>query len=424
MDIIGWISNIINGKKVQASTTHTTPMTLDQLLAAIGPSHQSSSGVSVTPDAAMRQATVYSCIRLLSETISQLPLHLYERTADGRERAVNHPLYPVLRATPNSYMTASEFWQFTIACVLLRGMSCSYKVMVGNKLKELIPIAPDSIEEIWNGNQRYYSVVLANGKAEQLPPEAIFCVKGMSLDGQTAVSPIKFAVNSIGGAISTEAYSSAFYKNGARPSGLLKTAAVMDETKINDLRAKWNMQHGGTGAGGTAILTAGLEFQPISMSNEDAQLLELLGFQRTEICGIFGVPPHMIGAIEKTSSWGTGLAEQSLSFIKYTIAPWLNRVEQSISRDLLGPADRKKYYPEFLTEQFLRGDTKNRYDSYKIALGGTQNPGFMTPNEIRKLENLPPIEDGDVIYKPEPAEGPGRPDEKQAETQGGDTPAK
>jgi len=429
MGLIEWFKKTITGDQeqvqdalvpVRASTTHTAPMSIETLTELIGSTSQSASGVSVTPAAAMRQATVYSCIWLMSETVSQLPLHLYERIGDSRERATTNPLYTLLRSTPNGFHTASEFWQFIVACVLLRGMAAAYKVMVGSRLRELIPISPDSINEIWRGTRRSYNVILPDGLSQELGPENFLIVKGLTLNGQDAISPIKYMANSIGLAISTNDYSSKFYKNGARPSGALETDAALDPEKVKALREAWSLQHGGSNVGGTAVLTAGLKFKPMSMSNEDAQLLELLNFSRGEIAGIYGVPPHMIGAIEKTSSWGTGLAEQSLSFIKYTIAPWLNRIEQSISRDLLTPAEQKRFYPEFLTEQFLRGDTKNRYEAYKVALGGTQNPGFMTQNEIRHLENLPPVEGGDKLYQPEPSAGrkeEGGSDEEQAPTE-------
>jgi len=417
MGLLSWIKQIFVSEGVKGDISD--PIDINKLVELIGSANISASGVSVTPEAAMRQATVYSCIRLLSETISQLPLHLYRRTESGRERAADHPYYSLLRIAPNGYMTASEFWQFKAAAVLLRGMACSYKNRIGNKVVELIPISPSSVDEVWTGGRRAFHVVFADGTAKILPPEDIFCIKGLSLNGREAISPIKYAANSVGLSISAQDYSAKFYKNGARPSGLLKTPGTLDETKVELMKAAWKSQYNGEKAGSVAVLSGGLDFQPISMSNEDAQLLEILGFNRTEICGIFGVPPHMIGAIEKTSSWGTGLAEQSLSFIKYTIAPWLNRIEQSIIRDILPLKDRQQYYPEFLTEQFLRGDTKNRYESYKLALGGTQNPGFMTPNETRRLENLPPIEGGDSLYRPVSKAGAEEgviEHEKQAET--------
>jgi len=157
-----------------------------------------------------------------------------------------------------------------------------------------------------------------------------------------------------------------------------------------------------------------MEYQPITMSPEDSQLLELMGYNRTEICGIFGVPPWLVGAIEKTSSWGTGLEEQVRGFVKFTINPDLVGIQQRIWKDLLSTPEKKRYYAEFLTEQLLKGDIKTRNEAYKAALGGTQHPGYMVPNEIRKLENLPPLEGGDELFRPK-SDGKVNNDEQQTE---------
>jgi len=411
-----WISKFFTDESGMSNSI-SAPLSIDQMFEMLaGDYANSESGVSVTPERAMRQATVYSCVRLISETISQLPLHLYKKTAEGRERAESHWLYDLLRNQPNDYMTASEFWQFIAAGVVMRGRACAFKVKVGSRVKELIPIAPACIEENWNSdNTRTFRIQFANGTYAEVDAEDVFCVRGLTLDGREPVSPIKYQANSIGLSISTTAHSSRFFKNGARPAGVLKTPNQLKEDVIKNMREQWQEQHGGANSGKIAILSGGLDYSPISMTNEDAQLLELMGFNRTDICGIFGVPPHLVGAIEKTSSWGTGLAEQVLGFLTFTISTWLVRIEQSISRDLLSKPERRQYYPEFLTEQFLRSATKDRFDSYKAALGGTQHPGFMAVNEIRKLENLSPLPGGDVLYRPIPSARRAEPDAQTAE---------
>jgi HK97 family phage portal protein len=222
----------------------------------------------------------------------------------------------------------------------------------------------------------------------------------LTLDGKTAVSPIKYMAEMIGLSVAAQSHTAKFFKNGARPAGVLKTPGELNPDSIEALKKNWQEAHGGANSGKLAVLTGGMEYQTITMSPEDSQLLELMGFNRTEICGIFGVPPWLVGAIEKTSSWGTGLEEQVRGFVKFTINPDLVRIKQRISKDLLNPVEKKRYYAEFLTEQFLKGDTKSRNEAYKAALGGTQHPGYMSVNEIRKLENLPPLPGGDELYRP------------------------
>lgn len=406
MGLISWIGKFFKDE-TGVRNDISAPASIDKILEMIASDYAGSeSGVVVSAERAIRQATVYSCVRIISGTISQLPLHLYQRTTESRNRAESHWLYDLLRNQPNDYMTASEFWQFMAAGVVMRGRACAYKVRIGNRTKELIPIAPNCIDEDWKpDNTRTFRIQFANGTYAEVDPEDVFCIRGLTLDGRSPISPIKYMANSIGLSIATTAYNSKFFKNGARPSGVLKHPNVLKEEIVEKLRESWQQQHGGENSGKIAILSGGLDYLPISMTNEDAQLLELMGFNRTEICGIFGVPPHMVGAIEKTSSWGTGLAEQVLSFIKFTIGPWLVRIEQSVSRDLLSKPERRQYYPEFLTEQFLRSATKDRFESYKAALGGTQHPGFMAVNEVRSLENLSPLPGGDELYRPQPSKG-------------------
>jgi len=399
MGIFSWI-----GRFFKNESPISSPKTVDEMLELLGGLYESSAGVTVTPETAIRHSTVYSCVKIISETVAQLPCVLYERE-DGddnvRKRAKNHNLYSLLRNAPNDFQTAFEFWQFMAAAKALRGMGCAYKNMIGSKVIELIPIAPDSIVENWNSDGSHdFDVIFADGRAEKVDPKYIFCIKGMTLDGRNAISPIKYNANMMGLSIAAQDHTAKFFKNGARPAGVLKAPGSLSTEAIKALKENWQEAHGGANSGKLAVLTGGMDYQSITMSPEDSQLLELMGFNRTEVCGIFGVPPWLVGAIEKTSSWGTGLEEQVRGFVKFTINPDLVRIQQRISKDLLTPVERKRYYAEFLTEQFLKGDTKSRNEAYKAALGGTQHPGYMAVNEIRKLENLPPLPGGDDLYRP------------------------
>lgn len=413
MGLFSWLRRIF-----QDEAPISSPKTLDEILELLGGLHESSSGITITPETATRHSTVYSCVKIISETVAQLPCVLYQRTGsagDIRERAKSHYLYGLLHDAPNDFMTAFEFWQFIIAARVVRGMGCAYKNIVGSKIIELIPISPDSICENWhNDGSHDFGITFHNGHTETVDPKYIFCVKGLTLDGRTAISPIKYAAEIIGLSIAAQSHTAKFFRNGARPTGVLKTPASLKQETVEELKKNWQESHGGANAGKIAVLHGGLDYQSITMSPEDSQLLELMGFNRTEICGIFGVPPWLVGAIEKTSSWGTGLEEQVRGFVKFTINPDLVRIQQRISKDLLSSAEKKRYYAEFLTEQFLKGDIKTRNEAYKAALGGTQHPGYQTVNEVRKLENLPPLHGGDELYRPK-SEGKVTGNDKQNE---------
>lgn len=364
-----------------------------------------SGGSLLSPDDAMRQATVYSCVTLIADNVAQLPLHLYRKTEEGRQKAFKHPLYEILNRKPNEWQTPFEFYQFLLLSLLLRGMACAYIVRAGGKIKSLLPVPPDCISEVWEGNKRYFLVSFADGVQKEVDPGHIFCIKAMSFDGKTSASPITYAANTVGVSLAAEKYNAGFYRNGARPSGILTTAQSLSKETAKEIGESWLTSYGRGNSGKTAVLWGGMEYRTVSMSNEDAQLLQLMSYQRTDIASIFRVPPHMVGAVDKTSSWGTGIAEQKQSFLTFTLQPWITRIQQAVSRDLLREEEKKDYYAEFLTDKFLQADQKSRTDSYKAALGGTQHPGYMTVNEIRRLENLPAAEGGDKLYSPVPPIG-------------------
>lgn len=360
------------------------------------------SGGRVTEQAAMKQATVYACVSLIADNVAQLPLHLYEHGPNGRTRAVRHPLYRILRGRPNSWQTSFEFWQYMTLSLLLRGIACAQIARgVGGEVVSLIPLAPHAYQEVWDGADHYYDVTLVDGTHARLQPDEVFCIKAMSLDGRYAVSPIEYAAaNTVGLSLDAIKYARAFYKNGARPGGVLTTPAMLTTPKAKEMQQEWEETYSGSNNGRVAVLYGGLTYQPITMSNSDAQLLELMGYNDKKICGLYRVPPFLVGVDDGGTAWGTGMSEQKQSFITFTINPWCERIVAAIYRDLLRGSEKAHYYAEFLTEQFLKGSPKEASDAYKLALGGTQNPGYMTINEVRRRENLPELPDCDEIYKP------------------------
>lgn len=354
----------------------------------------------ITPEIAMKQNTVYACVTIIADNIAQLPVHLYKRVRDGRERADDHPLYKILHDQPNSWQTAFEFYQYMTVAMLLSGMACAYIGRMGSRIVSLVPIPPNAVKEVWDGDNHFFNVTFADGSIKSVSPEDIFCVKAFSLDGRYSASPIEYAARTINLGLTSLKHNSKLLGNGATPSGILTTPNNLKKETVDSLRESWHKNYGGENTGRTAVLWGGMEFKPISMSNTDVQLLELMNFQRAEIASFFRVPAYMVGAADKASAWGTGMTELKQSFITFTLAPWLARFQNSISRDLLSPVDRKKYYAEFLTEQFLAANQRERAEVYKVALGSSQGPGWMTVNEVRVKENLPEIAGGDKLYEP------------------------
>lgn len=354
----------------------------------------------MTPELAMKQNTVYACVTIIADNVAQLPVHLYRRVRDGREEASDHPLYKVLHDRPNSWQTPFEFFQYMSASMLLTGLACAYIGRSGDRVVSLVPLPPNAVREVWDGDRHWFDVTFADGGVRRVDPSDIFSVKAFSLDGRYAVSPISYAARTINLGLDSLKHNSQLLGNGAAPSGILTTPNSLKPETIKDIGENWNKNYAGDNTGKVAVLWGGMDFKPVTMSNSDVQLLELMAFQRAEIAAFFRVPAYMVGAADKASAWGSGMTELKQSFITFTIAPWLTRIQDAISRDLLAPADRRKYYAEFRTEQFLMANQKERTEAYKVALGSSQGPGWMTVNEVRKKENLPEIEGGDKLYEP------------------------
>lgn len=375
-------------KRIMASTA------TEQLLEAIRVGSTSTSGSAVSPDNAMRVSAVYACVRILAETMAQVPLLLYKREGDGRQRASDHPLYSILHDAPNDYQTSFEFREMMQGHVALRGNAYALKVYSRGILQELLPIHPDRMCAEGKGGRIIYKFTDANGRQHERTNKEIFHIKGFSSDGYVGMSPIKVARDIIGMTITTEQYGASLFKNGAKPGGILKHPSHFKDKDTRDrVRDSWDAFTGGSNAGKTAVLEEGMEWVKVGMTSEDAQYLEQRKFQISEIGRIFRVPAILLQHDDKTSTFAS--AEQfMLSFVVHTMTPWFTRWEQSISQQLLTPEDRAAgIKAEFLMDGLLRGDTKSRYEAYASAI----DKGWMMKNEVRVRENLDPIDGLDEV---------------------------
>ena len=363
----------------------------------------SSSGKVVTERSAMQMTAVYACVRILSEAIAGLPLHMYRYKDDGgKEKALNHPLYLLLHDEPNPEMSSFVFRETLMTHLLLWGNAYAQIIRNGKgEVVALYPLMPNKMTVSRDETgQLYYTYQKSQ---EELPkdntytvtlhPSDVLHIPGLGFDGLVGYSPIAMAKNAIGLAIATEEYGSKFFANGAAPSGVLEhPGTIKDPQRV---RESWMSQFGGSvNSNKIAVLEEGLKYTPISISPEQAQFLETRKFQINEIARIFRVPPHMVGDLEKSSF--SNIEQQSLEFVKYTLDPWVVRWEQSIQRTLLTPEEKKTYFVKFNVEGLLRGDYQSRMSGYATA---RQN-GWMSANDIRELENLDriPAEDGGDLY--------------------------
>jgi HK97 family phage portal protein len=361
------------------------------------------SGKTVTERSAMQMTAVYSCVRILSEAIAGLPLHLYRYTNTGsKEKAIDHPLYTLLHDEPNPEMTSFVFRETLMTHLLLWGNAYAQIIRNGKgEVVALYPLMPNrmTVDRDENG-QLYYEYQTSQDEAHtmkgslvRLSPHDVLHIPGLGFDGLVGYSPIAMAKNSIGMAIACEEYGAKFFANGATPGGILEHPGVVKDPER--IRESWNSAFGGSAnSNKVAVLEEGLKYTPISISPEQAQFLETRKFQIDEIARIFRIPPHMIGDLEKSSF--SNIEQQSLEFVKYTLDPWVSRWEQSMRRALLRPEEKQEYFFKFNVDGLLRGDYQSRMNGYATA---RQN-GWMSANDIRELENLDriPEEAGGDLY--------------------------
>ncbi len=365
---------------------------------------KTSSGKIVNEQTAMQSAAVYACVRILSEAIASLPIHVYRYRLDGgKERIPQHPLYYLLHNEPNPEMTSFVFRETLMSHLLLWGNAYAQIVRNGRGQPiALYPLLPNRMEvsRTKTGDMVYtYHLdpderdLYPNGKNITLRKDEVLHIPGLGFDGLIGYSPIAMAKNAIGMSLATEEYGASFFANGANPGGVLEHPGVIKD--IQRVKDSWNSAYQGTGnAHKIAVLEEGMKFQAIGIPPEQAQFLETRKFQINEIARIFRVPPHMVGDLEKSSF--SNIEQQSLEFVKYTLDPWVVRWEQSLQQSLVLPSEKQSIFIKFNVDGLLRGDYQSRMNGYAVA---RQN-GWLSANDIRELEDMNriPAEEGGDLY--------------------------
>jgi HK97 family phage portal protein len=353
-------------------------------------------GVRVGPESALRLSAVYACVRLLASTIASLPLHLYRRTDRGREKALDHPLYHLLHDDPNPEQTSTVWLETLHAHKELRGNCYAAIDADGSGTPTgLWPILPTQVRVERRNRRLWYTVEFDDGR-ERLAPHELLHVPHLGTDGLMGLSPVSQARSSLGLAIAAEDYGAKFFANSAIPAGVLETEQDLGDEGRRRLREQWEAANKGEKGRGTAVLEDGVKWRAISLNGKDTQFLELIKAKVIDVCRMYGVPPFMIGETEKSTSWGTGIEQQGIGFVVYTLRPRLVRWEKELNRKLLLPRERAEYFFAFDVNGLLRGDMKARFEAY--AKG--RQWGLYTRNEIRAWEDLPSVDGGDDLLTP------------------------
>lgn len=353
----------------------------------------SQSGQRVTPMTAMQLPVVYACVRVLAESVASIPLVVYRRTGKGKERATEHPVYRVLHDRANADQPSFAWRETIMAHLSLRGNAFSEKEYDGaGRLIGLWPISPDRVTVARTNGVKVFQI---DGVQRPLTAEQIMHVPGLGFDGLVGYSPLQMAREAIGLGLAAQEHGAKFFTNGANPGGVLEHPGRLGTDAINNLRVSWAERHGGSGnSHKPAILEEGMKWHQLSISNRDSQFLETRKFQSTDIAGIFRVPPHMVGNLDRATF--SNIEQQSIDFVVHTLRPWCVRIEQVLNWELFDESEREEFFCEFNVEGLLRGDSAARGAFYTQMF----NVGVLSVNDIREKENLNPVEGGDQRFVP------------------------
>lgn len=391
------------GQKSQE--VYDTPEKLAKLFSSFG---MSAAGVNITASNAMQIATVYACVRVLAESVGMLPLNLMLLNGEHRHKDRANDLHWLMQYGPNDFMTAQEYKELIMVHLGLRGNHYSWiNRSSSGKVLELLPLAPHSvIPKLRDDWEVEYKVTFSGGEVRTLPSSEILHVRLHSLDGLNGLSPVAWGANSIGLAKATERHGSKLFSNSARPSGGYKTDKSLTDTQYDRLTEQLQ-EHTGENVLRNLILEGGLEWFQTTMSSEDAQFLETRKYQRSEICGMYRMQPHMIADLDKATF--SNIEHQSLDFVMHTLMPYLTRIEQRLHKSLI-PRDKTRYF-KFNANALMRGAMKDRAEFYRQMV----YLGAYSPNDIRRLEDENPRDGGDIYLTPSNMNINGKPPEKANE---------
>lgn len=356
----------------------------------------SKSGINVSEETATRLTAVYGCVRVLSGLIGMLPVNLYERVGkSGREIALGHPLQRLLHVAPNEEQTPFFYHQTIQSHALLWGNGYS-AIQRGTmrRPEALLPLLPGNTRVTRRVGQLMYHTLVDGGEIEINPADVVH-IPGLGFDGLAGRSPIGIAREAFALGMAAEDFGANFFGRGGQVSGVLEHPSRLGDTAARHIRESWESMHGGIDNSlKVAILEEGMKYQRVGIPPEDAQFLETRKFQVVEVCRMFGVPPHLIGDLERATF--SNIEQQDLDLVRHTLMPWIVRYEQEYNRKLLRGTEQGQFFFKFNVDALMRGDSAARSAFYREMFG----IGALSQNEIRSKEDMNPIDDGDKYFVP------------------------
>ena len=352
----------------------------------------SKTGVQVSEDNALTFSAVYAAVRIISETIASIPLNVYQADGETRVKAVGHPVQDLLAKAPNSVSSTFTFREAMASNLVLHGNAyAKIEMNAAGRPTALIPLNPMKVEvKVIDGEKVY----VFDEKHTYLDYEMLHFV-GLSFNGLIGKSPLAMAREAVAIGLAAQEYGARFYSNGANAGGVITAPGRLNTEVVKRLRESWNRAQSGLGSShSTAILEEGMKYEKIGLDPEAAQFLQSRKFQVNEIARIFRIPPSYLADLENSST-RANTEQQAIQFVRDCITPYVRRMEVELNRKLFRE-DEPNLYAYFTMEGLMRGDQKARYEAYAVA----RNWGWLSVNDIRDLENLNPVEGGDIYLQP------------------------
>ena len=355
--------------------------------------YESSSGEKVTVRSSLGIPAVYACVNILANSLAALPFQLYKRTDNGRERDKKHKVYRLLEKRPNPYQTPFKF----------KHLMETHRNTWGNayvnidwgsdgRPEALWLLNPSNTEPVLDvaNNKVWFWTTLPDGTYTKLAYDDVLHVTSLSTDGLKGIPPIQLIRESIGSSQAAQKFKGSFYKNGAANNGFLKIPQMLNPEAKEVIRTEWEKANTGlSNAQRIAILDAGLEFQSTSMPLKDAQFIETMKYDKTEIATFFNIPLHMVNELDRTTH--SNIEGQAIGFLRHTMNPIMQQYQEEFDWKLFSIGEQKKYYLKFNLESLLRADKKTQAEFYQIMV----DKGILSINEIRELEERNGIEGGE-----------------------------
>ena len=367
----------------------------------------SSAGVAITNHTALNISTVFACIRNISEDVAKVPLKIYKKGPDSKEVQDEHPLHKILNYQPNPEMTSMDFRQTMTAHCL--GWGNAYAEIQRNIIGDVVglfPILPQKVTPRRSDatNEIIYEVTDDKGNISNISQDSMLHIRGLGDDGIVGYNVIQYARENLGLALAAETFGSTYFGNNTVIGGVLKHPGNLSEEAQARLRKSINEKHAGpANAHKIMVLEEAMDFTQTVIPPEQSQFLETRQFSTPEICKWFRMPPHKVADLTRATF--SNIEHQDLEYVKDCLMAWFKRWELAVWWKLLSDTEKDTgFYAEHTVEGLLKGDIKSRYSSYQISLGNNNNPGFMTINEVRSLENLNPVDGGDELFSPQEPE--------------------